>query len=429
MLRNRGKHAFHPAVQLGASALLALTLCCGLLWLRPRQPEIVVRDEGDRAQVTAALWDPATVKRRVYPMSVVAGGVYSGAEAVAARDLDPTVAAHYRDINLTKLRRTELAGSVHRYVSFRRGNNVYWTRTALRIPEGEAVLEDGASMLRARCGNRLSESPQSPVLPESEPQPTETDFETPMSPESAPPPLVAEAHRRAVASTRTEPLRNWPGSGESSESSEWGGPAVQHASAPPSSGSEGASGRWGGFAGVGGMLLPPSSNPALSGRDNVGVLNPDLFLPLPPQISPHLPAADSLTSESPATSVVVFLQAPPTAQTRTELSPNTPAPPPPGTTFVRTPTPTPVPVLLVSSPGLPLAEPKPSGSVSSSSLTQPQPGGATPGSTTPVAVFVPGGPVPGGSLTPEESIPEPGTVHLFLAGLAGVALWRIRRRS
>jgi hypothetical protein len=49
------------------------------------------------------------------------------------------------------------------YVSYRLNNRIYWTRKTLRLLKGETVITDGKNVARTRCGNRLSETAQSPV--------------------------------------------------------------------------------------------------------------------------------------------------------------------------------------------------------------------------------------------------------------------------
>jgi hypothetical protein len=104
-----------------------------------------------------------TINRKVYKLSVIPGGVYSGAELARARRTDPVVEAHYADFGgdarVTQLKQDELV-----YVSYRRQNKVYWTKTKHRVCKGEAVLTDGKNMARSRCGNRLSETAKSPTM-------------------------------------------------------------------------------------------------------------------------------------------------------------------------------------------------------------------------------------------------------------------------
>jgi hypothetical protein len=104
-----------------------------------------------------------TRERRVYPYSVVPGGVYTTADIEAAMDAERVVANHYAVVNTRRLQVVRLQQSRRAYVSYRLGDEIFWTRHAGVIPEGEAILTDGVNWVRARCGNRLSESQQVPV--------------------------------------------------------------------------------------------------------------------------------------------------------------------------------------------------------------------------------------------------------------------------
>ena len=112
--------------------------------------------------------------RPAYRHSVVRTGAYSPGEAQSAMDSDPVVKAHYSSINTARLRRISSPGA-SMFVSYRRGDDVYWTSKRMRIPEGEAVLSDGTNTIRARCGNRLSETPQQPMQAQEQ-EPSESEL-------------------------------------------------------------------------------------------------------------------------------------------------------------------------------------------------------------------------------------------------------------
>ena len=124
----------------------------------------------------------AATERPVYPFSIVAGGVRSAEEVQDAIRADQLVAKHYGDLNVGRILNVRLEQPRLAYVSYRRDDKIYWTRKALRIPAGEDVLSDGANLVRARCGNRLSELPQEPV---SEDEPLASVLDTPLSQMSA----------------------------------------------------------------------------------------------------------------------------------------------------------------------------------------------------------------------------------------------------
>jgi hypothetical protein len=94
--------------------------------------------------------------RTIFPYSVVPGGVQNVGELEASVAKDPLVAEHYRDISLLRLRAMRLNTAVDVYASFRMAKSIYWTRHTIHVPKGELILSDGANMIRARCGNRLT---------------------------------------------------------------------------------------------------------------------------------------------------------------------------------------------------------------------------------------------------------------------------------
>ena len=105
----------------------------------------------------------ARALRPNFPYSVIPGGVYSRAELRFADDKDAVVREHYADFDLSAARLVTLRSDRFQYVSFRIKNQVFWTRKRLRIPGGEILISDGRNYARTRCGNRLSNVPQSPT--------------------------------------------------------------------------------------------------------------------------------------------------------------------------------------------------------------------------------------------------------------------------
>lgn len=101
--------------------------------------------------------------RPVYPYSIVPGGVDSPKELKSAIARDPLVAAHYSGFDLAKARVTRLNKDMAAYVSYRKGNKVFWTSHKLVIRAGENIITDGLHSARTRCGNRISEIAAKPV--------------------------------------------------------------------------------------------------------------------------------------------------------------------------------------------------------------------------------------------------------------------------
>jgi hypothetical protein len=131
-------------------------------------------------------YKPPQNERIVYPYSVIPGGVRSREELSANITSDPVVAKHYADFAVprTSIVKSEEAQFVH--VSYRIGNNVYWTAKTIKIPKGETLITDGQNSARTRCGNKVSVLPQEPVSPE---EPPIEAFEIPIIAAAEPPPL------------------------------------------------------------------------------------------------------------------------------------------------------------------------------------------------------------------------------------------------
>ena len=155
--RRRRKH--NTFVLVSAAVLVVTSAAICTLWFgaKPNEPERVTAVE--KASDTSR-------KRPAYPYSVVPGGVYSAEEFSHAAARDSVVAAHYLVIDGSRLRATNLGSSRSAYVSYRVNNAVYWTKRPVNLPKGERVLSDGESLVRARCGNRISAFPRLPVLPQ-----------------------------------------------------------------------------------------------------------------------------------------------------------------------------------------------------------------------------------------------------------------------
>ena len=142
------------------------------------------------ADITPAV-SPATeavaaslAERPVYPYSIVAGGATNVDELKKAIDADPVVAGHYSNFDLAKTRVEKLTKPQVAFVSYRMGNDIYWTRKPLVIRAGEKVLTDGVNVARTRCANQLSPTPG----PTSQFEPPAVTLDTPMlRPLPAPP--------------------------------------------------------------------------------------------------------------------------------------------------------------------------------------------------------------------------------------------------
>jgi hypothetical protein len=139
--------------------------------------------------VSSALDVTASGNRRsVFPYSVIAGGAESAQELREAVLRDPVVAQHYSDFNLASVRRVTLNAPQMMYVSYRIGNNVFWTKRKLALAKGESMLTDGRTMARTRCGNRVSALP---VRPNALAEPSAEEFSAPEIPAPVSTPYLA----------------------------------------------------------------------------------------------------------------------------------------------------------------------------------------------------------------------------------------------
>lgn len=170
---------------LAGAGLLFLTFAlAGRIQTAVRSPlpadPVGAADPGLVGNFQAARYD-----RVVYPYSVIPGGV-RGREELAARIAgDRVVAAHYADFRVGAARMVRAPETRMMHVSYRRDDQVYWTANKVNIPAGEALLTDGECEVRARCGNRVSASPQLPV---SDEEPLLESFDFPELARLAPPP-------------------------------------------------------------------------------------------------------------------------------------------------------------------------------------------------------------------------------------------------
>lgn len=169
---------------LRVAGLLLLMGAIALLW---RWPELSYTFGWDRTPGPAleaaprpdARDSPDRSARVVYAYSVVPGGVTGADEVRRAAAADPVVGEHYRDLNLARLTTVSLKADTVAYVSFRKGDKVYWTTKKVRLSKGETVLTDGTNMVRARCGNRISDASMARTAPE---EPPEVELNTPLLP-------------------------------------------------------------------------------------------------------------------------------------------------------------------------------------------------------------------------------------------------------
>ena len=328
--------------------------------------------------------------RPTFPYSIIPGGAYSAAELQTALEGDPVAARHYQVFRRSLVHMASANFSAPVFLSYRVGDAVYWTSRPVALPRGEAVVTDGKNFARARCGNRISPTPQTPVN-DSEPAPSTLD-------QAKPPtrPLVdleTWSENRLISSLGSPfgvvsgvpllPTTIIPGPGiaptTETPPSWWIiGPGGGILYVPP----PGLSPEW-----------PPANptGPVIQPNPIIGLVFPTTGGPgtlIPPGTTPYNP----VTPSTPVTGTTVPPEIVPPF-----FPPNYPFPP------VYTPPPGIPPAYVPTTPEAPVVP-------------------ETPG--------VPGVPVvPGVPDVPNVPAPEPATLSLSLLALATLAAARLRRRS
>jgi hypothetical protein len=112
--------------------------------------------------------------RPIYRFSIVRGGTYSATELHEAAQTDSAVGRHYDGMAFERVQATTVTEPRRVHVSYRVGNQIYWTKHKVTLKPGEATLTDGKFEVRARCGNGISDRPMLPTL-EDEPDISEFD--------------------------------------------------------------------------------------------------------------------------------------------------------------------------------------------------------------------------------------------------------------
>ena len=154
------------------AALAVLTFGSLSVWIAlsaSRQPQIAASftssfRSSDNLNLPAIPAADNDSRRKVYPYSVIPGGVESAADLKNSVLHDPVVAKHYEDFAVERTRVVRLNQNRSLYVSYRLGNRVFWSRKPMMLPKGETVITDGEHVARTRCGNRLSEVLAGPIL-------------------------------------------------------------------------------------------------------------------------------------------------------------------------------------------------------------------------------------------------------------------------
>ena len=144
----------------------------------------------------------SSVGRPVYRHSVVPGGTYSPDELRGAIARDVVVAAHYEKLDQTRLRTEIVPNDRYVHVSYRKGDQVFWTAKKVLLRKGETILTDGTTQIRTRCGNCIAEEPAGPT---SADEPDVVEFDRLVDAPPTPKPEVALVAPQAPATGSASP--------------------------------------------------------------------------------------------------------------------------------------------------------------------------------------------------------------------------------
>jgi hypothetical protein len=147
-----------------AAGVLGATALCMQTWTADPISAAVAPHAQPLAAMAGATTDTRARKlRRIYPYSVIPGGVSGQAELARVIRTDRVVATHYASFDVDKAHPVVVEKPRAVHVSYRKNGKVYWTARKLMLAEGETLLSDGRNEMRARCANRISDVPQYPV--------------------------------------------------------------------------------------------------------------------------------------------------------------------------------------------------------------------------------------------------------------------------
>ena len=308
-----------PRVLVGC-ALLFVGVVAAWVWHSDTEPERHPSAEIALVSTSARIAAPAAARpaKVVYRNSVLPGGVGSAVELRSALAHDPVAAAHYAGFNVGAARKVQVERSRMAHVSYRIGDKIYWTKKPVRLAQGETLLSDGEHLVRGRCGNRIADEAQAPVLV-NEPAPEVLEMAyisaEPLidAPSDAPPRANVDAASQvadAQPATRTRILPSFAfflDPGLISPPAIYAPTRTLAFVSPPDS----ASG--GGSVTVGAPLPPSTAKPETSTPDTPTAPPPELPAPdSPPPKSPPLDLSPPPVTPPPAPKPPVNLPRPPT---------------------------------------------------------------------------------------------------------------------
>src|SRR5688572_6473127 len=154
---------YEAAMMFAAAALCAVAVIAAVSGgHRASRPKVLIGANSSTSML-ASLDTTAGSDRPIYRHSVIPGGVYTPDELRNALVQDAIAATHYQMLDPSAVRAEVVKKDRFAYVSYRKDDQIYWTRNKVKLSEGETILTDGTNEVRARCGNCISETPRLPV--------------------------------------------------------------------------------------------------------------------------------------------------------------------------------------------------------------------------------------------------------------------------
>jgi uncharacterized membrane protein YgcG len=159
--------------------IVGLALLCGTVG-------VLVLNQAPQGSVgqTGKAFTPSLAPRLVFPYSLVPGGVHSVAELRKAFKDNPEYAAMFPGFDFTKAHLVHIKQWA--WVNFRKNDKVGWAKEPVLLDED--IISDGRYMIRLRCANKISTTPQVPV----DPSVTDEVLNTPELPPVDVPPATTE---------------------------------------------------------------------------------------------------------------------------------------------------------------------------------------------------------------------------------------------
>jgi hypothetical protein len=246
--KRNGTPVEHPTFFLALLAVTALITCGVFIFahssssisshaFRSQWPETSQSEEPAAAGALPGIPHISEAPRVFYPYSVVPGGVRTPEELREAGAHDLVVGEHYAGFDFRKARVVEVRHAELVYLSYRIGEQIYWTTKKVTLHSGEKLITDGRITARTRCGNQVSALPQKKA---SSQEPSIAQFDGPIG-----------------SSTRDPFPENFHSALESRPGPGWGAPGLGPAGLV-ALGPGGSSPLGGGYLPIGSPLVPGS---------------------------------------------------------------------------------------------------------------------------------------------------------------------------